>query len=288
MKPSKIQSANTDDEVKAEYFRCDRQEGNPNENIVIEVDEEDEEPISSKEEKCSKTVHVVEYDEEVDYGVHVTTYEYEDFGINDSKSDNVDESKIVHCESVETICSISDVNTKKFEVLARKLQETEDGILKHYIEFRGTHPNGCMTEKEFVENCLQTEYCSEDKARSLFNVFTVGEIDGTIDFMEFMMARKAIGFRSIEDKLSWMFNVYDHDAGGRIDPMDVREIVLGLFTLAGIDQVDDGIVYGRSKELLSIINIDGNGEITKEEFLAKAMACDFICDIFKLCSMDDS
>ena len=50
----------------------------------------------------------------------------------------------------------------------------------------------------------------------------------------------------MEDKLNWIFDVFDRDAGGTIDPKELHEIVHGLFCLAGME-VPDEILDIRSK-----------------------------------------
>ena len=52
---------------------------------------------------------------------------------------------------------------------------------------------------------------------------------GSIDFAEYMMAVNAANLNTIEEKLNWIFNVYDKDGGGTIDPEELRGIVSGLF-----------------------------------------------------------
>ena len=42
-----------------------------------------------------------------------------------------------------------------------------------------------------------------------------------------------------EDKLNWIFTAFDTDGGGTIDVDEIRDIVVGLFRLAGIEEDDD-------------------------------------------------
>ena len=37
-----------------------------------------------------------------------------------------------------------------------------------------------------------------------------------------------------EDKLRWIFNVFDRDGGGSIDAVEIQEMVKGLFAMAGV------------------------------------------------------
>ena len=44
--------------------------------------------------------------------------------------------------------------------------------------------------------------------------------------------------QTIKDKLTWIFDVFDKDGGGSIDPTELRSIVRGLFCLAGIEVIE--------------------------------------------------
>ena len=71
----------------------------------------------------------------------------------------------------------------------------------------------------------------------------------------------------------------------------MKTVVSGLYTMVGMEvdawivtmitinfwaQVPDDVLNERTKEILEIVDIDGDGEISKEEFVNKGMACEFI------------
>ena len=76
-------------------------------------------------------------------------------------------------------------------------------------------------------------------------------------------------------KLTWIFNVFDEDGGGSIDIDEVIKLVIGLTTLNGIE-VEKQVLLTCVQDILEAIDVDGDGDITKEEFVNNAMKSDFI------------
>ena len=56
---------------------------------------------------------------------------------------------------------------------------------------------------------------------------------GSMDFQEYMLAINATTLSSPEDKLTWVFNVFDGDGGGTIDAAEINTMMVGLFEMAG-------------------------------------------------------
>ena len=54
-----------------------------------------------------------------------------------------------------------------------------------------------------------------------------------MDFQEYMLAINATTLSSPEDKLTWVFNVFDGDGGGTIDANEINTMMVGLFEMAG-------------------------------------------------------
>ena len=176
---------------------------------------------------------------------------------------------------------MKDLSSKDVTLLSTKLSISEENILQEHKAFMMKYPDGEMSKQQFVEAMLEKNKNSDaESAESLFSIFDEDE-SNTMDFMEFMMASNTSGLNSLEEKLNWIFNVFDKDGGGTIDPEELRGIVNGLFCMAGIE-VPEEILEIRSKEMSEIIDIDNDGEITKEEFIKNAMTCQFICDMLQL------
>ena len=82
---------------------------------------------------------------------------------------------------------------------------------------------------------------------------------------------------------------------------EMKTVVSGLYTMVGMEvdawivtmitinfwaQVPDDVLNERTKEILEIVDIDGDGEISKEEFVNKAMACEFISSMLEMIDDD--
>ena len=66
-------------------------------------------------------------------------------------------------------------------------------------------------------------------AQAVFKVYDTDE-SGTMDFTEYMLAINATNLNTAEDKLMWMFDVFDKDGGGTISVDEIKELLkyLGL------------------------------------------------------------
>ena len=73
----------------------------------------------------------------------------------------------------------------------------------------------------------------------------------------------------------WIFKVFDEDGGGTIDIDELIKIVIGLFNMNG-EILDREVILACVIELLDIIDEDGNGEITRDEFIQNGMKSGFI------------
>lgn len=98
-----------------------------------------------------------------------------------------------------------------------------------------------------------------------------------MDFTEYMMAINATSLNSPEDKLNWMFDVFDKDGGGTISSDEIKDLIMletfysnemlidscsGLFGMAG-QEIEDEDLNTVSKDIMSTIDEDGDGDVTK-------------------------
>ena len=58
-------------------------------------------------------------------------------------------------------------------------------------------------------------------ASAVFKVFDV-DSSGTMDFVEYMQAKRALGLNSVDEKLDWIFCLFDSDGGGTVDLNEIK------------------------------------------------------------------
>ena len=114
-------------------------------------------------------------------------------------------------------------------------------------------------------------------AESLFRVFDKDK-SGNLSFDEFLQAKQVTNLDTPEEKLNWIFTAFDEDGSGFIDVDEVRNMVGGLFRLAGIEEQED-MLASCATDVRAAIDDDGDGEISKEEFVKNAMVNKFISDL---------
>ena len=86
----------------------------------------------------------------------------------------------------------------------------------------------------------------------------------------------------------WIFKVFDEDGGGTIDIDELIKIVIGLFNMNG-EILDREVILACVIELMDIIDEDGNGEITRDEFIQNGMKSGFIRNLMEFFDgQDDS
>ena len=164
-----------------------------------------------------------------------------------------------------------------FRNLEVKLDLSEKQIGVKYKKFLKNHPTGEMSKQEFMEATKKMGTMKRSMAESLFRVFDEDD-SGSMDFEEFMMASNCSNMASPEDKLEWIFKVFDEDGGGFIDVDEVIKLVIGLFKMSGGIE-DKEVILACVLDIFNIIDVDGDGEITRDEFVNNAMKSGFIQNV---------
>ena len=165
-----------------------------------------------------------------------------------------------------------------FLELQDKTGFSEECLRSQHEIFIKICPTGEMTKQTFLDLSRQAMgdqvgFLSD----SLFRIFDTDN-SGTMDFDEYMLALKATNLTAPSDKLRWIFDVFDNDGSGTISTNEIEFLILGLFKMSG-HQVVEGDLEEACKDIMMNVDSDGDGEITRQEFIENGLKSPFVASL---------
>jgi len=135
-----------------------------------------------------------------------------------------------------------------------------DEVEGKYTRFLEQHPEGCINKRAFKRMVGESLPGGLGQAvgSHVWRIYDTN-MDGLIDFREFMIALQVMSCGTLEENLEQIFRVFDINNDGRIEQREMRRIVKDLGKMAQIKNKDE-----TSKEAFKEMDEDGDGEITKE------------------------
>lgn len=150
--------------------------------------------------------------------------------------------------------------------------------------------SGELDRGEF-RNLWKTKFAIKGVTSSqIDNYFDAFDTDGsgTISFTEFASALGILGPGTKEEKLKYIFNVYDNDKNGVLTSNELDEIVKQMYSVS--------FAVGRSAEkdssfiraLVKKLDVDGDGVITLDEWVAVGSKTPSILVFLGIMEFEDS
>lgn len=137
-------------------------------------------------------------------------------------------------------------------------------LRKKFLTEAGAH--GAITKERF-KNLMCKEYPVLRGTTSVDRLFEAFDDDNSnsIDFREFTLGLGRLTNGSTEDRLSLVFEVYDADGDGRVDPEELLRFVRN-------ESSEATSLLSFTDQLLHTMDLDGDGTISKTEFIASLEA----------------
>jgi len=168
------------------------------------------------------------------------------------------------------------------EFLITNTRFSVDDIREWYRQFIMECPAGVLG-KEKVKEMLSLLLPVESVQNIANLIFTTFDKDnsGSLNFVEFVTSIHCMSTSSPEDKLRWVFQLYDSDGSGSISMSEMVVLFGCLYQTEGIDK---RIAVDRAETLFGNLDINGDGDITEDEFVS---ACIKDEDMLKILNDSD-
>lgn len=154
---------------------------------------------------------------------------------------------------------------------SKDLQQWHRGFMKDC-------PSGQLAKKDF-QAIYKQYFPFGDASKYAGFVFSLMDTEnkGIVSFTDFMLALDVSSKGSIDEKLEWAFRMYDLDEGlrclikdGFISPAEMLCIVDSIYRMIGsTDSMpdDESTPEARVEKVFGLMDIDGDGLISKQEFM---------------------
>ncbi|KAJ1922304.1 Calcium-binding protein NCS-1 [Mycoemilia scoparia] len=142
-------------------------------------------------------------------------------------------------------------------------------IKKLYKSFIFEFPDGQIKPVDFRQ--IYKKYfisgSSLEFADHIFDLFDQNQ-DGYIDFTELIQGLSVTDRETPENKLRWLFNIYDTDHDGMISKAEMYKVVQSLLIMVGsmVKQKEQNYIKEAVETMFSVIDKDQNELLSFDEF----------------------
>jgi len=155
-----------------------------------------------------------------------------------------------------------------------------------YRGFKQVCPNGVVSLEQFKEiyaNFFPHGHKSNaDTGRYAVYVFNTFDRDknGYISFEEFVVGLSILSRGTTEEKLRWVFDLYDVDQDGLLTKEDIEQVVGSVYEMMGSPTdppIEENTVQEHIDFVFNKMDDNGDGFITLQEFLETCGHDEAIC-----------
>ena len=127
------------------------------------------------------------------------------------------------------------------------------------------NPDGMITKNNIID--LLKVSIADEKAEIVANlIFAAFDKDdsGTINFQELTMVTNSINTTMLEEKLHWVFQMFDKNGSESIQLGEMVEIFSMLYICEGLEE---SLAVERAEQVFNLLDSNNDGDVTEEEFV---------------------
>ncbi|XP_039263498.1 calsenilin-like isoform X4 [Styela clava] len=155
--------------------------------------------------------------------------------------------------------------------LTQTTKFTKEELKSMYRTFKNECPSGVVYEDTF-KSIYSQFFPSGDSnmyAHYLFNAFDDNQ-EGYICFEDFVMSLSSLLRGKFEEKLQWIFKLYDINHDGFITKEEMQDIVKSVYSLTGSEDDESSPVYSymeHANRVFRKLDQNNDGYVTYPEFV---------------------
>ena len=164
----------------------------------------------------------------------------------------------------------SKLKPRDLSELNEQTQFTEEEIKDWYKGFKKDYPHGYLTIEEFKQ-IYGNFYPGGNASKFAENTFRVFDHnnDGKIDFREFMIGLSMSSKGSFDDKMKWIFQLYDENKNGLISKDEMLVIVQSIREMS-TGESDHSATKKQVDKIFETVDQNEDGQLSLDEFMILA------------------
>ena len=168
-------------------------------------------------------------------------------------------------------CSIPEEDVKQLEQLIETTKFKKTELKRWYRKFKRNYPSGKMDKQNFYdlfEKLTSSSSSTTSVADHIFRLFDHNH-DGCVDFTELMSTLSVTTSGCVQEKIEWIFDIYDVDGNGVVTLDELCAVVTCM------QSVNDRRKREKSPTLLSedmlemvftAADLNDDGKLSLQEF----------------------
>ena len=162
-------------------------------------------------------------------------------------------------ESIETYMQLTKFSRRELQIM--------------YRGFKQQCPNGVVREDTF--RAIYAHFFPRNSEPDAYASYVYNSIDKAgpvVSFTELVLMLSALARGSVQDKLRWIFSLYDLDHDGMLSRSELQKVILSVYLLVGRGhssyETFDRIASEHADRFFANLDVNGDGIITINEFMS--------------------